>query len=721
VRGLAAIVAVLALLAVPAAALGAEARVEQQGSATVLVFDGGLAKQDATIVAVAGAYRVHDANGINPGPGCANFDADTVTCADTGFDRIEADLGAAADALVVAAAVTLPVIADGGNGEDSLIGGNGDDELGGGLDDDSVSGGGGEDELQGGDDDDIVSGDGGDDLVYGFVAGFDPTIAINEDDELSGGAGNDTIDPDGGGGEDVVAGEAGNDTIHAGPELTSVSGGTGIDEVIAAADPDDGAGSTISLDGVADDGVPGQNANFAADIENLSGSSGDDTFVSPAGVANRLLGGPGFDAVDYGARTADLVVDTSTPGGDGEAGEGDTVEVEAIVGGSGDDRLRDPGATARELSGGTGDDLFEGGSAGDAMHGGNGIDTVTYAGRTSGVEVFLDSPIPQGEDDLSGVESAIGGEGDDLIEDAGQGRPNEISGGPGDDEIFAGGDSDVVAGGPGTDLLDGGEDPFEGVDTVDYADFSVAVTVPRLDLGAVPAGPAGEEDLITGFENATGGAGDDTLRGGAGPNSIEGGAGADTIDGGPGEDVLAGGPDPDSIDSLDGVVDQVSCGSGPDAALTADPIDLVDPDCDDLPGGGDPGGGAPGGGAPGAPGGGASAKASPPGAGVPRAARCAGRVATIVGTPGRNRLTGTRGRDVIAGLGGNDAIRALGGNDIVCGGGGRDVIRGGPGRDRLRGGGGRDRLLGGGGRDTLVGGPGRDALLGGPGRDRQRR
>jgi len=47
--------------------------------------------------------------------------------------------------------------------------------------------------------------------------------------------------------------------------------------------------------------------------------------------------------------------------------------------------------------------------------------------------------------------------------------------------------------------------------------------------------------------------------------------------------------------------------------------------------------------------------------------KCAGRVATIVGTPGNDLLVGTNGPDVIAGLGGNDVIYGLGGNDILCG------------------------------------------------------
>ncbi len=113
---------------------------------------------------------------------------------------------------------------------------------------------------------------------------------------------------------------------------------------------------------------------------------------------------------------------------------------------------------------------------------------------------------------------------------------------------------------------------------------------------------------------------------------------------------------------------------------------------------------------------------------------CDGHVATIVGTPGDDKLTGTDGPDVIAGLGGRDKIHGNGGDDIICGGHGSDVIYGGDGADQALGGRGRDALYGAEGRtishdtsdDRLEGGPGEDLidgqdgydrLLGGPGDD----
>lgn len=87
---------------------------------------------------------------------------------------------------------------------------------------------------------------------------------------------------------------------------------------------------------------------------------------------------------------------------------------------------------------------------------------------------------------------------------------------------------------------------------------------------------------------------------------------------------------------------------------------------------------------------------------------CHGRPATLVGTPGKDRLTGTPGRDVVVARGGSDRIRTRGGDDLVCAGDGADHVDGGAGRDRLYGERGEDRLTGGPGRDRLVGGPDRD-------------
>jgi WD40 repeat protein len=70
--------------------------------------------------------------------------------------------------------------------------------------------------------------------------------------------------------------------------------------------------------------------------------------------------------------------------------------------------------------------------------------------------------------------------------------------------------------------------------------------------------------------------------------------------------------------------------------------------------------------------------------------RCAGRLATIVGDDGSDKIRGTSKADVIVGNAGRDRINGRGGKDRICGGDGPDHLKGDAGRDKLVGGPGRD-------------------------------
>jgi len=94
-------------------------------------------------------------------------------------------------------------ILNGGNGNDTLIGGDDKDTLNGGAGNDTLIGGGGNDTLNGGDGDDTLFGGGGDDTVIGGK-GTDTAFL---------GAGNDTFIWFPGDGSDVVDGGAGFDTL----------------------------------------------------------------------------------------------------------------------------------------------------------------------------------------------------------------------------------------------------------------------------------------------------------------------------------------------------------------------------------------------------------------------------------------------------------------------------------------------------------------------------
>lgn len=89
----------------------------------------------------------------------------------------------------------------------------------------------------------------------------------------------------------------------------------------------------------------------------------------------------------------------------------------------------------------------------------------------------------------------------------------------------------------------------------------------------------------------------------------------------------------------------------------------------------------------------------------------------MLGHAGNDKLYGQGGHDVLNGGEGNDELFGGTGNDQVYGGAGKDVLYGGTGNDELFGGADNDQLYGSVGRDIAYGGAGRDILYGGAGND----
>ena len=84
----------------------------------------------------------------------------------------------------------------------------------------------------------------------------------------------------------------------------------------------------------------------------------------------------------------------------------------------------------------------------------------------------------------------------------------------------------------------------------------------------------------SGNDRIVGQSGKDEIDGGSGNDNIDGGESDDTIVGGPGTDHIAGGNDDDTINVRDGERDVVSCGTGNEDGVTADPVDSVAGDCE---------------------------------------------------------------------------------------------------------------------------------------------
>ncbi len=99
----------------------------------------------------------------------------------------------------------------GGNGNDTLNGNGGDDEIDGGNGNDDIDGGSGDDEIDGGNGEDTIDGGDDDDIIYGGNGG-DTLFGGDGNDELYGQNGNDHLT--GGGGDDLIDGNNGFDTAY---------------------------------------------------------------------------------------------------------------------------------------------------------------------------------------------------------------------------------------------------------------------------------------------------------------------------------------------------------------------------------------------------------------------------------------------------------------------------------------------------------------------------
>ena len=660
----------------------------------------------------------------------------------------------------------------GGGGNDLLSGGAGDDALYGGEGDDTLIGGMGADMLTGGPGADIISYAGSDaavdirlrtghasgghaegdvftavESVIGSdhndrLVGDDRPAGADEggDNTLSGGGGDDEIY--GGSGDDAVHGEAGDDALYGGAGDDTLTGGAGDDTLIG------GPGADRFIGGAGEDTVSYANARdekvtvilwataigAAEDPSNPSHSDGD---YFPFTDVENVIGSPRGDRID----------------GNGDANK--------IWGGAGADTLRSYG----------GDDTIDGGPGGDTINGGADSDTVTYANSDAGVRVTVNSASGNEGGDAEGdrlfnIENLIGSAHDDRL--FGEAGDNELFGGAGDDKIVGQAGSDTVEGGAGADTLDGDDGNYVAVpapgawDTLSYASSAGSVTIDLSQQYATPTASAEQQrnhyatgsggdatgDKFRGFENVTGGMGNDRLTGDGWGNVLIGGPGADVLDGGVNRINDGGTPDDPDDDMVIADGDTVSyagssagvtiafsertrrvssedvtthegMGSGGDAAgdrllniekvvgtahndmfiasnldqvfdggtnAMDDPMTDVDEtkDSDTV----------------------SYANLDTPVVANPGETDPAMHVAIVAGAGLYLRienLTGGSARDLLTGDGNTNTLVGNAGPDILVGLGGADELIGGPGNDTMAGGDGFDMLNGGAGGDFLEG------------------
>lgn len=236
-----------------------------------------------------------------------------------------------------------------------------------------------------------LKGNGGDDTlkdaydanagrVFDGGAGADKIEAYGGNDVLLGGDGNDDLD--GGEGNDELRGGSGDDKLagdgYAAPGSDIMDGGDGVDMVDEWNDPSGNVHPqpAVSLDGVANDGRPGENDN----VTNI------EKFTSHVSIA--FSGGDAAETVEV---TNPSDEQPSTLFGNG----GNDV----LTGYDFDDRI----------DGGAGDDRLFGGFGNDVITGGPGKDTI-YGDQTSSYCGYSSCKIPFGNDTID----AADGEADQV-------------------------------------------------------------------------------------------------------------------------------------------------------------------------------------------------------------------------------------------------------------------------------------------------------------------
>jgi len=647
----------------------------------------------------------------------------------------------------------------GGSGNDTLVGGSGADTLDGGSGNDSLSGISGNDSFDGGTGTDIVSysylspSDGG-------IFGFDPIVHYSVDVDLLSGTG-ETIKyeegfPDvlgnipiietviaedtlnniesvrgsynddilrGNAQDNALYGEGGDDELDGGLGQNTLDGGAGVDtasfSTFQTNDYDIHVNASLDLgfafvfEGV--EGIPSNllGTGLLIDVENLSGSSGNDLLIGDD-AANKLSGGSGDDTLIggngkdnlYGGSGAD-----SMDGGSGNDGLSGGTGRDTLFGRDGNDLLDSKGDLSF-VSGGAGADHLSASGENSTLDGGVGADTLY--GR-EGNQVLLGGA----EEDLllgdGGNDTLDGGAGDDVIVGNGymytaiSGLPATLEMGNNEDgwntliygslvddqrliidlfensgqvvnsssyflieedEIYG---IDEVIGGDAADTLLGNE--FENILHGGLGDDVIAGHRAEFSLGDFGDVPADEGNTLYGDEGADtlyGAVGNDSLEGGIDNDVLYGQKGRDTLDGGSGDDYLSGGHEYTGFGSI--TVDELGdslFGQGGDDTL------FGGAGHDYLHGGSDND--------------------------------------SLYGGSGKDTIFGGFGDDFIDG--GHELSPSVLGSEVsdlsgdrLFGGNGNDTIQGGSGHDTLHGDNDDDQLSGGGGDDNIDGGSGTDLV-----------
>ncbi len=583
----------------------------------------------------------------------------------------------------------------GGAGDDRITGNQVNNILVGMAGDDVLAGGAGSDMLVGGSGTDIADFTGATSgitvaidrsatdlkVVNGVdtdvLNGIEGVIGTAFDDRLTGDSGSNTLSG-GAGGRDVLVGGGGDDVLIGGgytlayrDEADIIRDATAANRSIATAIKLDGAFELASRDGVSTYPVyDGDVLPHATVVAAAAGSLGVDyySFTALAGArslfdldaTNNYTGLELLDAAgnviasnyleyttDDGSRggydarlaytfqeggTYYIRVTGSTFSGEARDLQPDqpyTLHVSLEEAAVAAPVIRQTGSAT--MDGGLGNDLLLASAGDDRIDGGAGVDTVSYANHFRGVTVSLAA---------GSVVSGVGERG--VAQDTGAGRDTilnveNLTGTRFADRLTGNAGANVLDGGGGSDVLDGGK----GIDTLSFASQAAAVSVSLAAQGAAQTYRLGQVLDARGFENLTGGIGDDVLMGDERAN---------TITGGRGDDVLTG----DALGRIGGL-DMLVGGDGIDTASFASFTASVTAALRD----------------------GALGSATAANRTIARMQD----VENITGGSGDDRISGNSAANVLIGGGGSDILWAADGDDRLEGGLGNDTINGGNGVD----------------------------------------
>jgi Ca2+-binding RTX toxin-like protein len=314
----------------------------------------------------------------------------------TGTSKADTLMGSAGNDTIIGNSTLTNDIIVGGDGNDTLSSGSGADQLGGGVGNDNLSSGGGNDTLFGAAGNDILDAGDGTDRIDG-EGGLD---------NITTGLGNDTVVYDAasdssGSLKDIIT-DFTQSTLNATTGETTAAGdnieinfGTIGNNVNTWALSDKGDVENGGLAAAAIDGVMGSFV-FADDTSTIYLDYNGDGFLNTADLQITVSGLSSFHSNDINA------IVTAGTGGD------------TLTGGSGDDKLTG-GSGADSLYGGFGNDTIAGAAGGDKIYGQGGNDVLS---NTGGADSTIDGGA--GDDTLSGSATnqmnLTGGTGDDIFD-----------------------------------------------------------------------------------------------------------------------------------------------------------------------------------------------------------------------------------------------------------------------------------------------------------------